>query len=437
MPCGWPRGPLEPHWNIYKQHDNKNVLDILDEYYIGDLIVSNESINVKESVDEKIIDNKSLDNPYNNEPIRPNSINVLKKEPFNGQPDLKNLRKNYITPVENWYIRNHHPTPDINKDDYYLTISTPFKSYKLDFKKILDYPEVSIVNTIQCAGNRRKEFNDNCDKVMGLNWNGGAIGNSKFTGVYLRDIVKNHIDDIKNYINEDMNIFVQLIGNDLPFDGSVFMNIRELMSSDILLAYKMNDETLERDHGYPLRVIVPGYSGAKNIKWIKEIKISSEESTSTWQKGVAYKSFGPNIKSFKDISDEDKSKIPTVEKLPVQSIICDAKKITKDDKDFIKVEGIAYSGGGSNIIRVDVTLDKEKWYTANLQEGKDQTKYKAYAWTFWSIDIPVEKTESKEKIEIFCKATDVNYNTQPENCKDIWNLRGILNNSWHKFNCII
>ena len=71
----------------------------------------------------------------------------------------------------------------------------------------------------------------------------------------------------------------------------------------------MNDETLPLDHGYPIRVIVLGYSGAKNIKWIKEINISNQESTSTWQMGIAYKGLPPNIKDTSQIGDI--SHIPT------------------------------------------------------------------------------------------------------------------------------
>ena len=72
----------------------------------------------------------------------------------------------------------------------------------------------------------------------------------------------------------------------------------------------MNDEELTPDHGYPVKMILPGFSGAKNVKWLKEIKIDFKESPSTWQQGIAYKNFGPSVKSVKEISNKMKLTTP-------------------------------------------------------------------------------------------------------------------------------
>ena len=424
-----------PHWNIYKQHYDKNVQSILDEYYIGDLIIDTENIvKIKETLKEPL-----KDNPYKDEPKRNEELKILKQEPFNAQPDLKKLRENYITPQENWYIRNHHPVPQINKKDYKLKITTPISSKEYSLDELKKLKKNVIINTIQCAGNRRKDYQE-LEKVMGLNWNGAAISTGKFGGVFLWDLIK----DISKYYsidfyNLDEDYHIQFMGYDEPFDGSVHLNQNINLLKDTLLAYEINDEELSLDHGYPLRVVVPGYTGAKNIKWLKEIIISKDESKSSWQKGVAYKSFGPSVKNFESITEKDKKETPTVEKLPVQSFICDINIQKEDDDRFILVEGIAYSGGGNNIIRVDVSIDDgETFHVAELKEGNKQPKYKAYAWTFWSIKIPIKNNENNEnnenKFTVVCKATDINYNTQPENIKDIWNLRGILNNSLHRVN---
>ncbi len=58
---------------------------------------------------------------------------------------------------------------------------------------------------------------------------------------------------------------------------------------DVLLAFEMNDEVLPAKHGYPLRVIIPGHVGVRNVKWVSQIRLSSEEAQSTWQRGMAYK----------------------------------------------------------------------------------------------------------------------------------------------------
>ena len=95
--------PLEPFWNVYKQH-NGEVEALLKDYYIGDLIPDK---NVTNSVKDPFINN-----PYQDEPSRTSfidNVKVLKIEPFNSESSLIELRKNYITPTRNWYIRNHHP----------------------------------------------------------------------------------------------------------------------------------------------------------------------------------------------------------------------------------------------------------------------------------------------------------------------------------------
>jgi sulfite oxidase len=407
--------PLEPYWNLYKQHNNE-VEGLLKDYYVGDLIPDKTKIN------------SSKNEPYKDEPLRSsfiNDIKVLKIEPFNSESSLIDLRKNYITPINKWYIRNHHPVPKIDPEEYTLTFTSPksSKTYTLQDLKT-NFDKKSIITTIQCAGNRRKEFQE-IDKVSGLNWEGGAISTAKFSGVSLKDLIEDACD--KNIFSLDKFFNIHLYGYDDPFDGSVKLNENIGLLNDAIICYEMNDADLTPDHGYPVKMILPGFSGAKNVKWLKDIKIDFYESPSTWQQGIAYKNFGPSIKSIKDITEEMKLNTPTIEKMPVQSIICDIKN--KDDE--LLIEGIAYSGGGNNILRVYISLDNgETWENTNLQEGYEQRINKAYAWTFWSYKTKLDK--NKDSFNIVCKAVDINYNTQPDSLSSIWNLRGILNNSSHR-----
>lgn len=392
-------GHLEPFWKIYQQHNTQPVHDILKKYHIG------------------YTDSKSpeTNDPYLLEPIRNEELIVHKQKPFNAEPNLIVLRENYITPNKFWFVRNHHPVPNINIDEYNLSFKNNNTEIKLDYQELINYPEINVISTIQCAGNRRKEFN-NIETTLGLSWDCGAISNAKWTGVSLKTVLENN----KLLDNINGNEFVNLIGEDQPFDCSI--PIKKVIDDEVILAYQMNNEDIPLDHGYPIRVIVLGYSGAKNIKWIKEINISNQESTSTWQRGIAYKGLPSNIKDTSQIGDI--SHIPTIEDLPVQSFICDIDLI---ENNIYKIKGIAYSGGGRNIIRVDVSNDGKKWYTAKLLDGNDQPKNKAWAWTFWEIVLPIE-------YKVYCKAIDSSYNNQPDSIENIWNLRGILNNSIHQFN---
>lgn len=394
-------GPLEPYWNIYKQHYNSDVTSILNEYKIG--------------YTDKY--NLELNDPYIMEPDRDNNLKVHKTKPFNAEPNLEILRNFYVTPTNYWFVRNHHPDPQINILKYELNLLNETNNININIDDIKEYPKTEIISTIQCAGNRRSEFNI-INKTLGLPWGNGAISTAKWGGASLKYILETN--NLLNNINGDE--YIHLIGSDEPFDCSI--PIKKVLDDEVIIAYEMNDDELSLDHGYPIRAIVLGYSGAKNIKWLTGIKISNEESISNWQRGILYKGLSSNIKDINDINMNIINEIPTIEELPVQSFICNIEEYKENNIDMQKIKGIAYSGGGRNIIRVDVSNDNgNNWNTATLTEGKEQKKYKAWAWTFWEITLPNNNNS------LLCKATDISYNSQPDNIKNIWNIRGILNNS--------
>lgn len=152
--------------------------------------------------------------------------------------------------------------------------------------------------------------------LKGLSWSVGAVGNATWSGARLCDVLA----DLN--INEDDWNHVQFEGLDLdpagvPYGASIPINRALNPRADILLAYEMNGETIPRDHGYPIRVIVPGVVGARNVKWLAKIVISKEESLSQFQRGD-YKGFSPSV----DWDTVDFSKSPAIQDMPVISAIC-------------------------------------------------------------------------------------------------------------------
>ena len=389
-------GPVEPYWNIYQQHFSKDVIQLLEPYKIGKIKGYKNQIETED--------------PYENEPERNEILDIKKVKPFNAEPPLENLIENYITPTDIWFVRNHHPVPEVDPDNFFLKISGHENNLELSLEEIKKLPSHKVITTIVCAGNRRKEFQK---PVQGLMWDAGAVSTAEWKGVKLKDLIK-----IKPETKH-----IHLIGIDLPYDASI--PIEKALEPDTIIAYEMNGKEISKDHGYPLRVIVPGVVGARNVKWIKEIKLSEEESYSSWQRGVAYKGFSPNVEDFKNI---DPSKIESIQCLPVTSAICKTEK--RDNK--LKVSGYAWSGCGRGIVRVDISIDNGKtWLSANLLNKYEYSK--AWAWTLWELDIE----NPEEDIEIICRAVDNSYNIQPENSSFLWNLRGILNNSWHKIKYLL
>jgi sulfite oxidase len=423
-------GSVEPFWNLYRQHfGNKQVQEHLQKYQIG----------VLSDKEEKIVYDTS--DPYASDPKRHAALLVHNEKPFNAETPVSLISNDtYITPNELWYVRHHHPVPVVEPKEYRLVIEgkgiTSPVSLTLDDLKTL-FKKRTVVATMQCGGNRRGAYNE-IEKTSGLAWQTGAISTAVWGGVLLRDVLEFAGVNVDDAEDEHGIEHVHMYPLDPPYDASIPVEKATHKRGDVLLAYEMNGTELPREHGYPLRSVVPGHIGARQVKWLTKIVTSEQESPSVWQQNVQYKGFSPNVKSFKNV---DPSKVLSCQEMPVQSAIVEpgnsSYTISIDDDD-IDLSGYAWSGGGRPIVRVDVSADNGKtWVTAELGKGSEQKRGRAWAWTLWKATIPLTaelKKLGKEngKIQLVCKAVDGSYNQQPENAHTLWNRRGILNNSWHR-----
>lgn len=416
-------GPLEPHWRLYTQHNAEWVLEILEELRVGNLLPDDRW--AQDADDGKV---EAKDGPYANEPERHSGLLVQGQAPFNAEPDSKLLVQNQLTPNELFYVRNHMPVPVIDADDYRLEVvntdGTTVLTLSLDELKKL--PKHVVAATVQCAGNRRNELNA-VKKVKGGHWEAGAISNAEWGGARLSDVLALTQGTHSGTEKPDaQHVCFEGLDAD-PATGTVYAAsvpidvLRRV--PDVLLAYEMNGETLPRDHGYPVRAVVPGVVGARCVKWLGRVVLSEDESSSHWQR-QDYRSFSPDV----DWDTVDFSKAPSIQEMPVVSTICD--HTIDEAKRTVSVNGYAWSGDGKAIIRVDVSADGGRtWQSAMLRDKGPQKRNETYDWTLWDviIDIPKDK-----KMQLVCKAIDSAYNTQPERVESIWNLRGLLNNAWHR-----
>lgn len=195
---------------------------------------------------------------------------------------------------------------------------------------------------------------------------------------------------------------------------------------DVIIAYEMNGVDIPRDHGYPLRVIVPGHVAARSVKWVNKITLTDEESQSHWQQHD-YKGFGPSH----TLQDSDYSKSMSIQEMSVQSAILDplpGDTVVLGNDNQIVVSGYAVSGGGKSIYRVDVSGDGGKsWVDATLKVP-NQAPDRNWAWTKWSATVPVSAGETE--IDLVCKAVDSGYNMQPDSFEGVYNARGVLSSAW-------
>jgi len=279
-----------------------------------------------------------------------------------------------------------------------------------------------------CAGNRRSEMKGD-QPVRGLQWNTGAVGNARWTGVLLSDIL------LSAGVKENEVAHVIFQGRDVDPEGSHYeasipAETAFDRNKEVLIAFEMNGRPLPADHGYPLRVVVPGTIGARQVKWLSKIILSKEESESFWQK-KDYKTVSPAINWDKY---EGLNQVMAIQYFPVTSVICSPVEGTAvDGQRELTMKGYAMSGGGHGILRVDVTIDDGKtWHIATIQR-EPQPWGRQWSWVLWEAAVPLPKDlATGTKVEIAVRATDTSHNTQPETDSGIWNIRGLLENKWHR-----
>eukprot|EP01063_Lacrimia_lanifica_P029070 TRINITY_DN4379_c0_g1_i1.p1 TRINITY_DN4379_c0_g1~~TRINITY_DN4379_c0_g1_i1.p1 ORF type:complete len:533 (+),score=218.58 TRINITY_DN4379_c0_g1_i1:60-1658(+) len=429
---------IEPFWQIYQVHrESKITMTLLESLRVG---------NVTEEDRKKQLEQQSKD-PYQHEPARHPALEVLSLRPFNAEPPKDMLSLSYFTPNDMFYVRNHLPAPNLTEDTYRLKVGGPGgvqRELSLEYLK-KNFPHTTIPATIQCAGNRRRGMSK-IRAVDGLMWDSTAISTAEWTGVKLSDVLR-HVGIHPDHAKQHNVNHVVFDGADGGLDGSYGASISYARAidpdADVMLAWEMNGEPLPRDHGYPLRVVAPGLVGARSVKWVTDIRASPEESQSLWQQ-KDYKNIGPSALDRMTAAAAAKE-APPVREMPVQSAI-----LTPDDGeevDFstgtVKLQGYAWGGGGRGVQRVDVTTDGgNSWQTATLADTQsarhstskysgagDTSSPREWAWTLWQAELPVDPAHPV--YEVCVKAVNSANDTQPESAKGIWNLRGLLNNSWH------
>lgn len=446
-------GDLEPYWALYRQHlmpaaqgqppkPKDHVQELLAPMQVGYLDPAEVAAAAKTA--------KPTDDPYANEPERHAALRLLSETPCSAESPQTLIYDNWLTPNALWFVRNHHPVPYLDPEEYSLAVEgrgVTRRVYSLADLKAL--PKSEVTATLQCGGNRRGGL-DELKRTSGNSWGAGAISNAMWGGVYLRDVLR--ASGLSSPMAAGVE-HVQFEGED-GTKASIPASKAFSEYGDVLLAYEMNGEPLPPDHGAPVRAVVPGHVGVRNIKWVRKVVASDEEAEGVWQRGIAYKSFGPNVTSLEGV---DVAGGTPMQEMPVQSVIVSPVPHATVQSGELTVQGFAWSGGGRGITRVECSADDgATWHTASLGQGSEQPRDRAWAWTFWECEVPLAAppahakpavaegyktrlasappTNSKPgaRVTIACRAVDAAYNTQPPEVAQVWNLRGLANNSWHR-----
>ncbi len=309
-----------------------------------------------------------------------------------------------ITPIDRFFVRCHTYTPKVNESEWSLKIDgvveRPMTLTMADLKKL---PRVELVGVLECAGNGRSFYQP---RVAGTQWAFGSVGNGRWTGVRLRDVLQKA--GIKSSATE-----ILFDGADVPLgkmpDFQRTITVAKALHPDTLLAYEMNGQTLPVQHGFPLRVIAPGWASDSWVKWLQHIEVLDHEFDGFWMKS-AYRH--PNHPVAPGTAVDASEMVPVTD-LNVKSVIAVPAGWAKPGP--VRVQGVAWSNT-SPVSKVDLSTDGgQSWKPAKLTG--QQTKY---GWRIWHYDWK----PAEGKYTLMSRATNVAGQTQPLN--EEWNPNGYL-----------
>lgn len=353
-------------------------------------------------------------------PARKSRLIVHSESPYNAEPPLTLLRATYITAQRDFYVRSHGNIPRVDAASHQLHVTGLVDrslNMGMDVLRARFQPR-KIRAVMQCAGNRRSDMLS-VRPVLGDPWEPGAIGNAEWTGVALADVLRAAGAEHDDALHVAFAALDDCEADGENFRYGVSIPMSKAMSPDVLLAYEMNGEPLAPEHGYPLRMVVPGFAGVRSPKWLSSITVQDRPSEEKPQ-ARDYKLFPANV-TKETANWQDGT---TINDMPLNSAICEPAPFATLGAGATTVRGYAVATA-RQVARVDVSIDGGRsWHQADLEFDSAAP----WSWTFWQAEIDMPKGEH----EVTVRAWDSAGQTQPALADDVWNFKGYLCAAWHR-----
>jgi DMSO/TMAO reductase YedYZ molybdopterin-dependent catalytic subunit len=324
----------------------------------------------------------------------------------------------WLTPNHSFFVRQHLPRPAVQETDYRLSLAGRVsRAAQLSVGDLRQLPQYTVPAVLECTGNGRGFYQPS---VPGVQWRRGAVGNAEWSGPRLVDVLK--------VAGADLNAaFVTANGADVGVaktpDFIRSLPMRKAIDPNTLLAMNMNGERLPDLHGFPLRLIVPGWDGTSWVKWVNSLSVTNDEDQGFFM-NPAYrypKHPGPPGQPV------DRADLKVIEGMPVKSYITG-----HEDGDKIPLAGATLRGmawaGEQRVTRVDVSTDGgSSWREAQLS-----SKNLPFTWRLWTT---VWQPSQPGYYTVMSRATDSAGRVQP--FISAWNPSGYLYNAMDRIGLIV
>jgi DMSO/TMAO reductase YedYZ molybdopterin-dependent catalytic subunit len=325
-----------------------------------------------------------------------------------------NLFDSFITPLEHFYVRCHMSVPTVDASTYALKVDGDVASpLSLSLDELKKLPATTVTMTLECAGNGRSFFEP---AVAGIQWEKGAVGTARWTGVRLGDILK-RAGMKASGTNVVMAAADRPLGTMPPFVRQV--PVAKATHPDTIIAYAMNGQPIPIPHGAPVRAIIPGWEGAYSVKWVNALTVIDKEFDGFWvASGYRY----PTKRVAPGAAVDAKDTAP-LRGLVVKSLITQPAEGASLPIGPVSVAGFAWAGE-NDITKVDISTDNGgTWHPAKLTGEMARFSWRRFEFTF--------QAAKAESVLLLSRATDSKGNVQPAVAQ--WNPSGYL---WNQYDSV-
>jgi len=310
-------------------------------------------------------------------------------------------------PNARFYVRNHFETPRLDPASWRLEVSGLVEHpFRLGLRDLRNMRSQALVATPECAGNGRSAFDPPTD---GEQWRLGAVRTAEWAGVPLTEILDRA--DVKPEARE-----VVFRGADRGSGGEAgdpgrferSLSVADAQHSESLLAYTMNGEPLPLEHGYPLRLIVPGWYAVASVKWLTGIEII----------GTSFQGFFQTERYIYETQRDGATAREPARLQKVRSIIIEPSGDHDVTTGDLVIRGVAWSGAAP-IEKVEVSVGDGPWQIASLIGER-----RRHSWQWWELPTRIG---SPGQTTLRARATDLAGRTRPE--RPDWNRLGYGSNA--------
>jgi sulfite oxidase len=332
------------------------------------------------------------------------------------------------TPTSRFFIRNNGEPPEATRqpDAWKITIDGEVnKPLELTLGELkTKVRPVTRRLLLECGGNGRSFF---IPHTEGEPWSNGGAGCAEWTGARVADVIRaaglKPLASFSAHYGAD----VHPSGDPTKTVLSRGVPIRKLMDESNLIAWEMNGKPLEPMHGFPVRLLIPGWPGSLACKWLTRIRLRDKVHDGVGMGGTSYR---VPIKPMLPGSTASDKNFADLESMPVRAIItspADSTRLSANTRE-IKLRGAAWAGDYA-VRSVDVSMDfGASWQRASLSPPKNR-----YDWQRWTTTL---RLPSDGYFEIWSRATDARGIMQPHVAGN-WNPQGYGANPMHRIAILV